>query len=150
MVSLWFTATTPGRYDIFCAEYCGNGHSRMRGSVSVLSEADYARWAARDSVDDLAAAGLRIAAERGCLRCHTVDGTPHIGPTWAGLYGSQVRLTDGTTVRADDEYLTESMMDPTSQIVAGFVPIMPTYLGQLSGADAGAIVEYIRSLRRKS
>src|SRR5206468_12489738 len=119
-------------------------------SVIVMTEADYTRWASHDDVEDLAAAGQRIAAARGCLRCHTVDGTPHIGPTWYGLYGSQVPLADGTSVRADDEYLTESMMDPTAQIHAGFTPIMPSYLGQLSGADAGAIVEYIRSLGRRS
>jgi cytochrome c oxidase subunit 2 len=149
MVSMWFTATRPGRYDILCAEYCGNGHSRMRGSVIVMSEEDYARWASGTTSGDLAGAGLRIAAERGCLRCHTVDGTPHIGPTWYGLYGSQVPVEGGGTVRADDAYLTESMMDPTAKVHAGFVPIMPSYLGQLSGPEAAALVEYIRSLGRR-
>ena len=147
MVTLWFTATTPGRYDIFCAEYCGNGHSRMRGAVIAMTDEDYATWASSRSTGELAAIGRQVAVDRGCMRCHTADGTPHIGPTWRGLYGSDVRLTSGQTVRADDEYLTESMMDPNLQIVEGYTPIMPSYFGQLSGADAGAIVEYIRSLR---
>jgi cytochrome c oxidase subunit II len=146
MTSLWFTATAPGRYDIACAEYCGNGHSRMRGAVVVLPAEDYARWSAGGGTRDLADAGAKVAATRGCLRCHTVDGVRHIGPTWAGLYGSVVALADGSTARADDAYLTESMMDPAAKVVAGFAPVMPSYLGQLSGPEAAALVEYIRSL----
>ena len=146
MVTLWFTATAPGRYDIFCAEYCGNGHSRMRGAVIALSDEDYATWASQQSTGELADVGRKLAVDRGCMRCHTADGTPHIGPTWRGLYDSDVTLQDGSAVRADDAYLTASMMDPNAQIVAGYAPIMPSYFGQLSGADAGAIVEYIRSL----
>jgi cytochrome c oxidase subunit 2 len=146
--TLWFTAVSPGEYDILCAEYCGAGHSRMRGRVVAMAPDAYARWAAGHEAPQLAAAGEKLAAERGCLRCHTVDGTPHIGPTWLGLYGSKVPLTDGTFVIADDAYLTESMMDPNAKLVPGFAPIMPSYLGQLSGPEAAAIVEYIRSLRR--
>jgi cytochrome c oxidase subunit 2 len=147
MTLLWFTATEPGVYDVFCAEYCGNGHSRMRGRVRVMPRDEYARWIAGNGTEDLASAGERIAADKGCLRCHTVDGSPHIGPTWKGLYDSPVKLAGGGSVRADDAYLTESMMDPMAKIVDGFAPVMPSYLGQLSGPETGAIVEYIRSLR---
>ena len=95
----------------------------------------------------MAATGEKLSAEYGCLRCHTVDGTPHLGPTWRGLYGSVVPLADGSLVTADDAYLTESMMDPQAKMVRGYQALMPTYLGRLSGPDAAAIVEYIRSLR---
>jgi cytochrome c oxidase subunit 2 len=146
VTSMWFTATAPGTYAILCAEYCGAGHSRMRGRVIALPPSDYARWIERHPATDLATAGEDIAVRYGCLRCHTTDGTPHIGPTWRGLYQRQVTMTDGTRRIADDAYLTQSMMDPAMRIVAGCQPVMPSYLGQLSGPDAAAIVEYIRSL----
>jgi cytochrome c oxidase subunit 2 len=147
ITTLEITATEPGTYDILCAEYCGTGHSRMRGRVIALSPEDYATWLAAHATPDLAAAGEKLAAEHGCLRCHTVDGTPHLGPTWRGMYGSQVPLADGTTVVADEAFLTESMMDPNTKLHAGFQAVMPSYLGQLAGPEAAAIVEYIRSLR---
>jgi cytochrome c oxidase subunit 2 len=142
----------------------------MRGQVVALAPADYARWLGagpsqalagpRDeepaSVDrfepteglSLVRAGERLAAERGCLRCHTLDGTPHIGPTWAGLFGSQVPLADGSNVLADEPYLTESMMDPMAKVHRGFPTVMPTYQGLLAAPETAAIVELIKSLRQ--
>lgn len=146
--TVWFEAVRPGEYDIFCAEYCGTEHSMMRGRVIVLDDEAWATWSehrpARDQ--DLAKAGERIAADHGCLRCHTVDGTPHLGPTWAGLYGSEVVFSDGSKLRADEAYLTESMMDPERRIRRPFAPIMPSYRGLLEGGEVAALVEYIRSL----
>ena len=144
----WFEVRRPGTYDILCAEYCGLQHSMMRGRVIALDEGAWAKWAetAPGRGPDLATAGARIAAEHGCLRCHTVDGTPHLGPTWAGVYGSTIELATGEHVRADEAYLTESMMDPARKVRAGFQPIMPTYRGLLDGAEVAALVEYIRSL----
>lgn len=148
MVTAWFEATEPGTYEILCAEYCGAYHSRMRGRVIALDDADYARWADRREgpTGDMASAGARIASERGCMRCHTVDGTPHLGPTWAGLYGSTIPLANGGEVTADEAFLTESMMDPAAKLHAGFAAIMPSYRGVIAGGDAAALVEYIRSL----
>ncbi|QRN97553.1 cytochrome c oxidase subunit II [Archangium violaceum] len=91
--------------------------------------------------------GERVAAERGCLRCHTVDGTAHIGPTWLDLYGRQERLTNGETVVADEAYLTESMMKPQDRLVEGYEPVMPSYQGQLEAAEVAALLEYIKTLR---
>lgn len=144
----WFEAKQPGTHDVFCTEYCGTEHSMMRGRVIVLSEGDWARWAEGRpaATQDLASAGARVAAERGCLRCHTVDGTPHLGPTWAGLYGARVQLAGGREVIADEPYLTESMMDPERHVRAGFAAIMPTYRGLLDASEIAALVEYIRSL----
>jgi len=147
LTTLQITATEPGTYEILCAEYCGAGHSRMRGRVVALPPAEYAAWMTAHATPDLAAAGEKIAAEKGCMRCHTVDGMPHLGPTWRGLYGSTVHFVDGRMQVADEAYLTESMMDPFVKIVAGYGPIMPSYLGNLTGPEAAAIVEYIRSLR---
>jgi cytochrome c oxidase subunit 2 len=158
----WFEANAPGTYDIDCAEFCGVDHSRMLGKVQVLSDEEYARWleapqseGARKGVagptatgdGDLAAAGRDVAARRGCFNCHTIDGQPHIGPTWAGLYDSQVTLDDGRVALADEAYLTRSMMDPQADIVAGYKGVMPTYRGALPEPEVAALVEFIKSLR---
>src|SRR5690606_23695205 len=94
----------------------------------------------------LAEQGRRVAAEHGCLRCHTVDGTPHIGPTWHRAYDSEVILESGERIIADAAYMTESMMDPHAKIHGGFQPVMPSYQGLLSAAETGAILQYMRWL----
>jgi cytochrome c oxidase subunit 2 len=164
MTTMWFEATEPGIYHILCAEYCGTSHSTMRGRVIALPQTEYrahldalpvpanpAIHATASGLGEesftLAELGEHVATRYGCLRCHTVDGAPHIGPTWARAYGSEVALADGTTVIADEAYLTESMMDPLVKLHRGYEPVMPSYQGLLTAADTGALVEYIRSLR---
>jgi cytochrome c oxidase subunit 2 len=146
-VTLSFTPVRVGRYPLFCAEYCGLSHSGMLGEVRVLDAAEYRSWLDGARSPALAELGREAAVRYGCLACHTVDGQPHLGPTWSGLYGSEVTLADGTRRLADPAYLTESMMDPEANIVAGYRPIMPTYLGSLGPAETAAIVEYIHSLQ---
>lgn len=169
----WFHANQTGVYDVFCAEFCGKSHSRMLANVIVLSKADYAAWldgdlpkpidqsAALASLQGLAKKqhgyaplnmaeqGRLAASKHGCFACHTIDGQPHIGPTWLGLYRQRVPVQNGRLVLADEEYLTRSMMDPLFDIVRGFAPVMPTYLGTLSQPDAAVIVEFIKSLADK-
>jgi cytochrome c oxidase subunit 2 len=163
---MWFHATTPGRYPVFCAEYCGTGHSMMRAEVDVLEPEEYDTWLASEQrgrmqqkdtpplVDttasapsDMIAEGRRLAGEHGCLKCHSVDGTQHIGPTWLDMYGRTEKLNDGTPVLIDEGYITESMMSPKAKLVAGYQTVMPSYLGKLTGPESAAIVEYIKSLR---
>ena len=91
--------------------------------------------------------GTQVAGDLGCLRCHTLDGSPHIGPTWAGLYGAAVPLATGETVLADEAYLTESMMDPLARLHAGFPAVMPSYHGLISPGQTAAILELIKSIR---
>lgn len=158
----WFTANAPGTHHIFCAEYCGTDHSRMRGEVVVLTESDFSRWLDSESGGDIAEleGGMRdtappglaghgevAAAKYGCLRCHSVDGSPHIGPTWRGLYGARVPLADGSETLADVAYLTESMMDPLAKLHRGYGGVMPSYLGYLQPAEVSAIVEFMKTLR---
>jgi cytochrome c oxidase subunit 2 len=94
--------------------------------------------------------GQRIAAAQGCFKCHTVDGSPHIGPTWLDLYQRRETLSDGATVVADEAYLTDSMMDPLARLVRGFRPVMPSYRGKLAPTEVAALVELIKSLRSPS
>ncbi len=96
---------------------------------------------------DAAVRGEIIAGSTGCLACHTVDGTPGSGPTWKGLAGSSRPLESGETVIADDAYLTNSIVDPGSQVVQGFENIMPPDYGDsLDDQEIGDLVEYIKSL----
>lgn len=164
----WFEANQVGSFPIFCAEYCGASHSGMLGDVVVLSEEDFEKWVSSPQgpiAEDrplspggtppifdtqqrrgLASRGEKEAADAGCLRCHTLDGTPHLGPTYSGLFGRNVTLQDGTIVVADEAYLTESMMDPIAKIVRGFPPIMPSYRGRLTPVQVASIIEFIKTL----
>ncbi|MFN7133465.1 MAG: cytochrome c oxidase subunit II, partial [Myxococcales bacterium] len=164
----WFEATTPGRYEIYCTEYCGLSHSAMLGEVIVLPPAEFDAWLNEQKrqpqlaeridgslsptedlsmVGNLVQQGERVAVQLGCLKCHTTDGEPHIGPTFLDLYGRNVRLASGQSIVADDAYLTESMMDPRAKLVAGYEPVMPTFQGRIAGAEGAALIEFIKSLR---
>jgi cytochrome c oxidase subunit 2 len=90
--------------------------------------------------------GREVAALKGCLACHTLDGQPHIGPTWRNLWYRETTLADGRVVIADEAYLTRSMMDPMLELVQGYAPVMPTYQGLLEPAEVGAILELIRTI----
>ena len=158
ITTAWFEAIEPGAFDVMCTQYCGTRHSLMRAQVVALAAEDYARWldaaraplvlaGAKGDGQGLADRGRQVAAERGCLRCHSVDGSPFIGPTWANAFGRKRRTADGGEVLVDEAYLTESMMDPSAVIAAGFQPVMPSYQGLLTPADTAAILEFIRSLR---
>jgi cytochrome c oxidase subunit 2 len=164
----WFQADTPGRYEIFCAEFCGVGHSAMLGELVVMAPEKFDEWlgearrsqavaAAQDSVQQdpnpvatLTEQGRKLSVEYGCFKCHSVDGTRHIGPSWLDLYRRREPLEDGSVAVADEGYLTESMMDPRAKVVRGFQPVMPTYQGRIPGPEIAAIVEFIKSLRTEA
>lgn len=138
----WFTATRAGEYDLFCNEYCGTDHSRMRGRVVALEPKDFEAWLAGVPADEApAAAGARLFVAQGCNICHGQN-----APTLAGLYGRSVRLDDGTTSIADEAYLRDSILNPSTQVVAGYARAMPSYRGQLSDEQLSSLVAYIKSL----
>jgi len=127
-VTEWFTATRIGSYRLFCAQYCGMGHSTMVGKVVVLSPRDYQAWLAGATPSESpAAAGHQLFTTLGCVQCHGQR-----APTLAGLYGSIVTLTDGSAHIVDEQYLHRAIVDPSSQIVAGYPAVMPSYQGQIS------------------
>ena len=92
----------------------------------------------------IAESGAKLFNSLGCLTCHAQR-----APTMAGLYGSQVKLADGHTVTADEEYLREAILYPSAKITAGYQPLMPTYAGQLSEEQVFDLIEYIKSLRAR-
>jgi cytochrome c oxidase subunit II len=149
---LWFRATRPGRYDVFCAEYCGAGHSDMLSSVIVHEAGGFEKWLAEEAniLAKLppAEAGQRLTKIRGCQQCHSTDGKAGIGPTFQGLFGAQVPLTTGASVAADENYIRESIVDPQAKIVAGFQPVMPTYKGRLKDQEITAVIAYFKTLAK--
>lgn len=143
---LWFTATKPGEYPLFCSEYCGVEHSKMTGKVFAMSEVDYQAWLGGQTTGESpAAAGQRLFSNLGCVTCHRSDSlakAPYLG----GLYGSQVRLQNGQTVTADEEYIRESILNSQAQVVQGFQPIMPIFQGQVNEEQLLQLVAYVKSL----
>ena len=144
--SAWFEATKPGRYHLFCAEYCGTRHSHMIGWVNVMTPADYQAWLAGGVAgESLAAAGAKRFQEQACNTCHG-DQPGARGPSLAGLFGKQVHLQDGSTVIADEAYIRESIVNSQAKIVAGYPPIMPTFQGLIPEEGLLQLVAYIKSL----
>ena len=151
--SLLVTPDVVGDYRVRCAELCGYAHSAMYAPVVVVEPDAFEAWIAGQEVASpptgemtLADKGKALVQEQGCQGCHSIDGSALVGPTWLGIFGREVELEDGSTVAADDTYLRNSILDPNSQIVAGFPGIMPPYGGVLSDEDVAAIIEYIKSL----
>jgi cytochrome c oxidase subunit 2 len=154
--TLWFEAVHPGTFDVYCAEFCGSGHSIMRGEVVALRPEEYDAWLRGQNPLDvgggasLAAVGERVAAAKGCLQCHSIDGTKRTGPTWRDLYGRFEMLSDKSRVFVDGAYVTESMMQPNAKIVDGFAPVMPSFQGKIEPGETAAIIEFMKSLSRSA
>ena len=143
--TLWFKATTAGTYHLFCAEYCGTSHSGMIGNVVVMEPQDYTQWMAGGPSAPLPEAGKQLFASLGCSTCHRFD-IQGRGPNLQGAFGKPVLLEDGRTVIADENYVRESILNPTAKIVSGFKPVMPTFQGLVSDEQLNALVAYIKSL----
>ena len=95
----------------------------------------------------LAEKGKALISAKGCIACHSIDGSRMVGPSYKGIYGTDVKLADGTTVKVDDSYIRESIENPMVKVVAGYAPAMPAYLGVVSPEEIVAITEYIKSLK---
>jgi cytochrome c oxidase subunit 2 len=144
--SLWFTATTPGRYHLFCAEYCGTRHSGMIGWITAMEPADYQAWlAGGPATTSPIAAGEKLFQDLVCSTCH-LAGPQARGPALAGLFGKTIELQGGGTVVMDESYIRESIVNPQAKIVAGFQPIMPTFQGLVTEEQLLQLIAYVRSL----
>ncbi|MFN3323122.1 MAG: cytochrome c oxidase subunit II [Bryobacteraceae bacterium] len=144
--NLWFEATKPGVYHLFCAEYCGNQHSGMIGKVHVLERPEYERWLAGALTGrSMAEQGQRLFMQLGCATCHRDDVQGRC-PMLRGVFGSTRLLTTGERVLADEQYIRESILNPRAKVVAGFEPVMPTFEGQVSEEGLLALIAYIKSL----
>ena len=144
--TIWFEATKTGEYHLFCSQYCGTQHSGMIGRVIVLSQTDYQTWlGGGNATITMADAGSQLFTTFGCISCHKENDTGR-GPSLIGLYGQNVKLRNGATVVADDDYIRESIVNPQAKIVAGYQPLMPTFKGLISEDGIAQIISYIKSL----
>jgi cytochrome c oxidase subunit II len=144
--TLWFQATKAGEYPLFCAQYCGTQHSGMVGRVVVLEPAEFEKWLSGGATGvSMIDQGASLFKRFGCETCHGAGGTSQ-GPSLAGLFGKTVKLQEGTTVTADENYIRESILDPRAKIVAGYQPIMPTFKGLVSEEGLLQLIAYIKSL----
>jgi cytochrome c oxidase subunit 2 len=146
--SIWFKATKPGTYHLFCAEYCGTEHSRMIGWVYVMEPQAYEAWLSGGTTGkSMVASGAELFQSLACVTCHRAGaGRVARGPALEGVYNHPVKLADGRTVVADDNYIRESILTPAAKVVAGWEPVMPTFQGQVSEEQLSALMAYVRSL----
>jgi cytochrome c oxidase subunit 2 len=144
--TMWFQATKPGQYHLFCAEYCGTKHSEMIGRVIVMEPADYQNWLSGGAASEpLEIVGERKFQQYACQTCHEQKAGAR-GPALVGLFGKTVELQGGATVKVDEGYIRESILNPNAKIAAGYKPVMPTFKGQLSEVELLQITAYIKSL----
>lgn len=152
---VWFIPDKTGTYEILCTVYCGLGHAHMLSKAVIVSEPEFDTWyAAQPQVSVQAATSSSVGAglirKYGCTGCHTIDGSPLVGPTYKGLYGSTVTVTTNggeRVVTADDAYIKLCILDPAVNVVKGFPAIMPSFKGKLSDQDIKDIVAYIKTLK---
>jgi cytochrome c oxidase subunit II len=145
--SVWFQPTKPGRYHLFCAEYCGTRHSGMIGQVVVMDPSEYQTWLSGGTPEgSLASAGAKLFADLACNTCHRPDAQGR-GPVLEGLFGNTVTLQSGETVTVDEAYIRESILTPSAKIAAGFQPIMPTFQGLVTEEQLLELIEYVKSLK---
>jgi cytochrome c oxidase subunit 2 len=148
---LWFQATEPGTYEIYCTDYCGTNHSTMHSRVIVHpSQADFDAWL-KHAIDvsltgTPAEKGQRLYLKLGCVQCHSVDGKPVTGPTWKDLYGSTTHFTDGSTAVVNEEFLHGFLPAPTARVPVGFPPVMPPF--PIATEQMDNIAAYMKTISR--
>ncbi len=165
---LWFLPDQLGSYDLFCTEFCGVGHSAMITKVEVMPEENFDAWysgkaATAEAEEKKPAAkgtakkeasiseeGVRLLQMKGCIACHTTDGTPKIGPTFKGVFGKKETVIHNGQEReitVDEAFIKQTLLHPEIDRVKGFPPIMPSQQGQLTDKEIDEIIEYIKALK---
>jgi len=149
----WFRPIKTGDFQVFCTEYCGNEHSRMQARLKVLPRAEFERWLADDSEARKLASlkpsdrGKELYVSKQCVTCHSLDGTPRVGPSWLKIFGREGKFADGSSYKADENYLKESILYPQAKTVAGYPAMgMPSYQGQLSDDDIHGLIEFMKTV----
>ncbi len=151
--TLWFEATQVGEFNLYCAEYCGDQHSSMIGRVKVLDPVNFEAYLVeagrleQEEDESMADFGQRIYKRRGCNACHSLDGSPKVGPSWKGMWGKN-EDTDKGSVAVDDNYVKESILEPNAKVVSGYQGVqMPSYKGQLDDKQITALIEFMKTLK---
>lgn len=172
----WVKAIRPGEYYLLCTEYCGTNHSTMTANVTVHPEGEFEDWLEKaDPLKGMtdeqwgeysadpeafikqhpeivnllppAEMGRLTYTRKGCSQCHTIDGKGSTGPTFQGLWMRDEHLASGEVVKADENYIRESILDPARKVVRGFNPVMPTFQGKVNDREITVLIEYIKTLK---
>lgn len=147
--TVWFEATKPGSYQLFCSQYCGTQHSGMVGRIVVMEPTEFQAWLGGGTATvSMAGAGEKLFQQLGCVSCHLPTDSGR-GPSLVGLIGKKVSLQGGGSAVADETYIRESILNPQAKLVAGFQPIMPTFKGLVSEEGLMQILAYVKSLKRE-
>ncbi|HYE96332.1 MAG TPA: cytochrome c oxidase subunit II [Rubricoccaceae bacterium] len=148
--NVWFEAPQEGTYQVLCTEYCGTAHSNMGAKIHVVGRDEFFAYL-RDGFPDQQAdlpldqVGEQLYTSKGCNACHTLDGTPSVGPSWLGNWGRPRPGTAGSPVM-DEAYVREAILAPNAHVVTGFQPQMPSYEGLLNDRQIDGIIAYIQEL----
>ena len=122
----------------------------MIGKVKVVSPEEYAQWLEQSGAESTLPPdqhGAELYKSKACFTCHTIDGSPSVGPTFKGVFGRTEKLTDGSTITVDENYIRQSILEPQSQVVNGFQPVMPTFQGVLKDSEIDALIAYLKTLK---
>lgn len=160
--SIWFQSKETGIHEVFCTEYCGMDHSRMRATVHVVTGEKYRKWlednknkGPTERPKGLTSVewGKQLLVEKGCNACHSLDGKPGVGPSYKGIWGKYHEYYEGKdeknikTVKVDENYIRESIEYPKKKIVKGYQPVMPSFKGIVDENEINAITDFIKSLK---
>ena len=147
----WFEATKPGTYRLYCTEYCGRDHSQMKVKFVVHATGGYERYLAEKEAATRTLPpvelGKSLYEKKGCNACHSLDGSPRVGPSFKGTFGTKVTLASGAVVDMDETYIRTALLAPAAQSRPGFAPSMPSFEGQLKEAEIMGLIEFIKSLK---
>ena len=146
---IWFEAGTEGEDQVFCTEYCGKSHSNMLTKVMVESPEKFDKWLNEDEDKGkpLAEIGASLYEKKACKTCHTLDGGALVGPSFKGVYGRAEVMSSGLALTVDDDYIRESILNPTAKIVKGYQPQMPSYQGSLKDKQIEALIEFLKTVK---
>ncbi|MGD0382794.1 MAG: cytochrome c oxidase subunit II [Thermoguttaceae bacterium] len=148
---IWFRAVEPGEYQLYCTQYCGTSHSDMTTKVVVHTRSDFQSYLKKEAnpLKDLppAKAGELLYKRRGCAQCHSIDGTAGNGPSFKGIFGKTAELMNARPVEVEENYIRESILNPSAKIVKGYRDQMPTFKGVVTDEEITDLVEFIKSLK---
>ncbi len=148
---LWFQPTQLGTFDVLCTQYCGLEHSHMLTKIVVLPEEEFAKWyqaRPEKTAPGGTALGVKLYQEKGCIGCHSTDGSPRVGPTFKGLFGKTEEVNKAgkeTKVVVDESFIRDYIENPNVMRIEGYPPIMPKV--SMTDEERNALVDYIKSLK---
>jgi cytochrome c oxidase subunit 2 len=148
---LWFRPAVEGLHQVSCAEYCGKGHSDMAAKIYIDNDAKFKKWMEEGGDEWKTMTPVQYGAllyeSKGCSTCHSLDGTPMAGggPSWKAVFGRLERAVDGKDYKVDENYLRESILNPSAKVVAGYEDIMPVFQGLLREREVSALIQFIKA-----